>query len=795
MTNAILDIGNGLSGEKAHDVAPFFLFGESLPQSRNLHLDFETRSPADLKNVGAYVYAEHPETYVWLFRYTFDNGPVQAWNAGQPVPQDVIDHIAAGGLFTAHNVLFEWLMWNIVLPRQTRQALPRLRFEQCDCTMARALAMGLPGALGNLGGILGTETQKDNKGALNMKRMAKPRLVKSKGAAQGTTALTQGTAYDWWDEPERIANLGRYCEDDVRTERDVDEKLPPLSADDRAEWLMDLYVNGRGIPVDVDLIHAAHKLVEYAKGRMDAEMRSATLGRVSSTSKRMDLVAFLVENTPGAPTPITSLAKGAMEDVQACVDTFGTHGAKEALRIYRSANRTSTAKYVKMGDTVGYGMRSRGTMQWHGAATGRWAGRLWQPQNLPRVDEKKESLVKFATKTILEQTPEVAYDILSAYTGDVMDTLVLCVRSVICASRGHVLIGADYSNVEGRIISWLAGATMKLQAFRDYDDKLGYDLYNLAYAGAFGIDVATMPPKTFMRQVGKVLELACGYQGSIGAYINMAANYGIKPHQIAEVVLQNCTEKDYEEAEFAYRQPGTPKFDLEKEVWIGLKIAITKWRNSEFNLPIQQFWWDLQEAALLAVQNPGVVQHVGVTKLISYVMSGANLLCRLPTGKILMYTNAWVHTEQQERVKRDGTIYHTQRHSVRYKGWEGTKRRWCDQSLYGGIQANHVTQGTAAAIMKRGMRNLEAGYPQWEGTARIPPKDAASFAALPAVKTRFPCILTVHDEAVSEIPEPKTSAEADNLCCAFNQLMLSIGHEFRELPLAVSGWIDRRYVK
>ena len=739
-----------------------------------LHLDWETRSTVDIRNTGMHVYCEHPTTSIWLCRYRFEGDTtVGEWRRGQPFPQRLIDHVAAGGVIVAHNAGFERTVWNVVLPRQLGYAVPLMTIEQQDCTMARAYAMGLPGALEIVAKIVDAPVQKDMTGSANMKRMAKPRKINPDGSVI------------WWDEPDRIQQLSDYCKDDVLAEEGVDNVLPALSKDDRETWVMDQRMNERGIHLDVNFAAKAWDVVEVERGRLDKKMNALTGGVVTACSRRQALVDWL--NARGHN--VTSLAKGAIEDVQAAIAVRADALAKRAVELYVQANRTSTSKLKKVQETVCADGRSRGTVQCHGAFTGRWSGRLWQPQNLKRLGDDDGPIIRLATIIILQYDAETACNILEAAFGDVIEVISLCMRSVVCAEEGHELIGADYSNIEGRLIAWLAGATLKLEAFAAQDRKEGYDLYNLSYANSFGIDVTTMPKKSFMRQIGKVQELALGYQGSIGAYINMAANYGIKPEEIAELVLKNCTQDDYDKAAWAYKQPGANHFDLDREVWIGLKIVVNLWRASPLNADVAQFWWDLQDAALEAVTNPGRVVHVGKTGRIAYVVSNGFMWCQLPTGKCLAYCNPRVRTKTTTRVREDGSEYEQVSRSVEYDGWDGEKKKWGTIHLYGGLQANHVTQGTAAEIMKRGMKNLEAGKCLWGGTL------ASNLRQRVGALRCFQNILTVHDEAMAEVKECENDEQRAELICIFETLMLDVGPEFNGLPLAASGWMDKRYVK
>lgn len=734
-----------------------------------VHLDYETRSTVDLKKTGASVYAEHPSTHVWLARFRFEgDSEIGEWIAGQPYPQRLIDHVAAGNIVVAHNAGFEWLCWNVILPRQLGVALPPLTFEQMECTMARAFCLGLPPTLEMAAQVVGAKVQKDMAGSAKMKRMAKPRKINDDGSVV------------WWDSDEDVAGLSAYCADDVAAEEGVDDAVPALTPDDRATWLMDQHMNQRGILLDAVLIEAMNDAVTSEKNRLDKEMAHLTGGWVAKCSKRADLLAWLADNG----VDISSLSKKESKEVDEAIaalrlndDTVST-----VVRLYRQANKSSTAKLKRMLQTVCEDGRSRGTMQCHGAFTGRWSGRLWQPQNLKRMDEDRDGPVVRAAVHALTSLPTAkALEVLHCYTDDVMELVSVCMRSVIIAPSGSKLVGADYSNIEGRVIAWLAGAEKKLEAFREQDAGRGVDLYKLTYASAFGVDIQDVTK--LLRQIGKTLVLSAQYQGSVGALMNMAGNLGVDVFEMARIALDVSPLDVIDKARFAHKQPGSNHFELPEDTWIGLKIVISQWRASPLDSPLVQFWWDLQDAALAAVTSPGEVVYVGKTGRIAYVCNDGALICRLPTGKCLVYSNPRVRVKETERQREDGTTYIQTSNSVEYDGWDGMTRRWGTIHLYGGLQANHVTQGTAAEIMKRGMKNLEAGRPLW-GASPLPPGEG------------FPPILTVHDEAVAEVPDSLIDKLGeDAVVKRFENLMLAVGSEFEGLPLAASGWCDQRYVK
>ena len=346
------------------------------------HLDFETRSTSDLKRVGTYRYAEDPNTAIWLFAYRFGDGVVNEWRPGWPAPDALLQHIAGGGIVVAHNAAFERNIWNTVLRRCVgAESWPRLTIAQMSCTMARALAIHLPADLETLGQVLGLKQKKDAEGHKLMMKMSKPRKKKKLELQEfgpfGVVPL-------WHDDPKDIDRLGLYCQQDVIAESEADERLPPLSDDERRLWDLDQKINDRGIAIDVPTIEKIVEVLAVAQSRANAKMQELTNGAVNKVTEATKLTTWLQSKG----FSIDSIAKSERENILAQIDPGSDE--EEAISLRFEAAKNSTAKYKRLLESRCDDNRVRGILQYHRASTGRWGGALVQPQNLPRVDEKTE---------------------------------------------------------------------------------------------------------------------------------------------------------------------------------------------------------------------------------------------------------------------------------------------------------------------------------------------------------------------------------------------------------------------
>ena len=439
-------------------------------------IDFETRSAVDLRKTGVYVYADDPSTDIWCMAYAFDDEEPVIWTPDMEMDVRLEDYIVEGGKLRAWNSNFERVIWNkIMVPRYK---WPRTKTSQWHCTMAQASAMGLPRALGQAADVLGVEQQKDKTGQGLMMRMARPRKTKADGT------------HTWWNTPDKMQALIDYCLQDVRTEVAVAERLIEMDYQERQVFLLDQRINDRGVMLDRDLLKRVRVLADNSKEEIDAEIARITKGEVTGATKGVDLVKWL--NKYGIATK--SVDK---QHVVRMLDLPNLHPViRKVLMLRQDGAKSSTAKLDSMENAAGADDRMRGLLVYHGAATGRWSGKLVQPQNFPRPALKQDELNEIIDK-LKDDKPVADYGAGTVIASDLL-------RSMIIAAPGHRLLFADYSAIEARVLAWLAGENELVKTFAaggDVYKVMAKDIYNKP------VEEITSP----QRQVGKMAILGCGY--------------------------------------------------------------------------------------------------------------------------------------------------------------------------------------------------------------------------------------------------------------------------------------------
>jgi DNA polymerase len=613
-----------------------------------LHLDFETRSAADLRKVGSHRYAQDPTTSIILASYRFDDGPLRRWIGEEP-PAEVFEHVAGGGRVCGHNQQFERAIWNARIAGIGHNS--RMVPEQQNCTMARAAAMGLAHSLDNLGKCIALPETKDKEGHALMLKMCKPR---------SREPLT------WHETPEDLDRLARYCDQDVATECAADQHLPPLSERERRIWVLDQTINDRGFAVDLPRVRLAYEAVLEAQRRADHEMFRLTGGAVAKTSQVKRLIDWL--NSRGVACE--SVADGEIDEIIVTAQVFDDAEAEAAVQLRRAS--AGAFKFEAMLRAVCGDGRVRGCLQYHGTHGGRWAGRVVQPQNFKRVMEEDAGRVETALG-LMAAGPEARQflDALSLFDDKPLEVLSLLARPMIVAKPGHKLVDADFSNIEGRLNAWFAGEAWKLRAFEAYDRGEGPDLYKVTAAKILGKTVDQVSKSE--RQVqGKVPELACGYQGGVGAFQKMAAksNLSITDAQARRVVGD--------------------------------------WR--ETNPRIAESWGELQQAAIDAVRAPGCKVPVLAGKVQYLKPPGLDFLfCRLPSGRVISYAKPQVGY-RKKIVTIDDEEVELESYGVTF--WGQKNGKWLKLDLYGGMQCAHIVSGTARDLLVEAMFAVERhGYP------------------------------------------------------------------------------------
>lgn len=456
-------------------------------------IDFETRSAVDLRKTGVYKYAADPSTDIWCMAYKAPwSDDVLVWQPGDERDIYLEDWIMAGGLLSAWNSQFERTIWNEIMV--SRYQWPATRIKQWRCTMAQASAMGLPRALGQAAAVLGVEEQKDKTGAALMLRMARPRKVNADGS------------YTWWNTKDKVEALVAYCRQDVRTELSVAEVLNEMPDSERRLYQLDQRINDRGVALDVDLVHRVKALASNASTEIDAEIQRLTKGQVKAATNGMDLVAWL--NSHGIATK--SVDK---QTVARLLTSDKLHPViREVLTLRQNGAKSSTAKYDAMLHAVNGDGRMRGLLVYHGAATGRWSGKLVQPQNFPRPQKKQDELDEIIAKLKADG------DVSEHGAGTVLASDLL--RSMLVAEDGHRLMFADYSAIEARVLAWVAGQNDLVETFRN-----GGDVYKEMASAIYNVDVENVTDG--QRQVGKMAILGCGYGMGGKRFAEQCASMGI----------------------------------------------------------------------------------------------------------------------------------------------------------------------------------------------------------------------------------------------------------------------------
>jgi len=571
-----------------------------------LHLDFETRGVLDLKYVGLHNYARDPDTDVWCMAYAFNDDEPWLWLPGEGINPRVFDHVEAGGAVHAWNAGFEYEIWNeICVPRY---GFTKLSIEQVYCTQSMANAMAFPGKMEDAAYAFGVDFQKDTEGRALMMRMTRPRAPLGKKLDE-YIATRQGELV-WWNEPEKLARLGEYCKSDVRVERAVGQCVMPLSAKERRVWLLDRKINRRGVHVDLESARGAVKIAEEVKAACNAKLAEVTGGQVQAVTAVASLKDWMV--TQGVSTD--SLNKQAVidmlsEDDEPISDKL-PDAVRQALLLRQESGKASNAKFNVMLRAAGDDSRLRHMYYYHGAYSGRWAGRLVQTHNLPRDMPPPQTVER-----ILALVRKGDWRAIDMIYGPPLTMLSKCLRAFFTVPPGSKLVHGDWSNVESRGDAWFAGEQWKLDAFRAADAKTGPGLYELAYARMFNVPVESVKDPSEERQLGKVAELAFARGGGVGSFRTMGRAY-------PDMRVQDMDDE---------------KINGFKEAWRDVHPRIAGARNDK-GYRKGGTWNEIYDAAVAACLHEGEEFKCGHPgRQATYRKVGSFLWCLLPSGRAICY--------------------------------------------------------------------------------------------------------------------------------------------------------------
>ena len=693
-----------------------------------LYCDLETYSDVPL-SYGTHRYAEAAEILLWS--WAVDDGPVYCWDVTRDLATPT-ELLVALNTSSVTSVWHNGGMFDRVVLSHARPGLcPPI--ERIHDTMVQALAHSLPGSLDLLGEILGIaqdeKKHKRGRDLINLFCKPRPKSMKLRRATRET-------------HPTEWAEFIEYAKADILAMRAIYKKLPTWNykGAELALWQLDQRINQRGVAVDVDLAHAAIRAAERAQASLAMQTQDITNGEVEAATQRDKmLLHILAEYGVNLPDMQADTLERRIDDPNL------PPLLRELLAIRLQASKTSASKYKRVAEATSKDGRLRGLLQVCGASrTGRWSGRLFQPQNLPRP-QHKQMIIDQGIEAMKLDTEDLVFD-------DVMALTSSAIRGVIVAPEGKKLVVADLANIEGRGIAWLAGEEWKLDAFRDYDTIIGYDakgepirkgpdLYKLAYAKAFAIEHQGVDKS--QRQIGKVMELMLGYEGGVGAFLTGAATYGIDLDAMAEAAWPGIPEDIKGAANDFLKWRKGQQFGLSDKTFVVCDSLKRLWRAA--HPEIAEWWHELQEAARRAVLSPGVTIPA---RKVKFRKEGAWLRCGLPSGRCLCYPSAQV--DEQGKLS--------------YMGINQYSRKWQRLKTYGGKLAENITQAAARDVLAQNMPRIEAAG--------------------------YEIVLTVHDEIISEapdLPEFNPGHLAD--------LMTTPNAWHAGLPLAAAGFESYRYRK
>lgn len=613
-------------------------------QLHHLSIDLETYSTVSIGAAGSYRYILDPSFEILLFAYSLDGMPVEVIDvaSGQVIPL-WLKNALKNPLYIKHayNAAFEWFALS--------KYLGWLPPDQWRDTMLHALYCGYPASLDAAGRAMGLP--EDKKKLTTGKALIRYFCVPCKPSNANGNRTRNLPRHD----PAKWALFKEYNGQDVVTEMEIDRRLSafPVPAFVQKQWETDLMMNARGVAADMEMVSGALVIGATVKSQLMAEARQ--LSGLDNPNSIKQLARWLTDATD-SDAEITSVTK---ETVATMLKQPQPANVQRMLEIRQELGKTSTKKYDALETCIADDGRVRGLLQFYGAnRTGRWAGRLVQVQNLPRTYTHPLPPARQLVK-------DRNIDGLRLMYGSINDTLSQLIRTAFVATPGNVLIDADFSAIEARVISWLAGQEWRLEVFRTHGK-----IYEASASQMFHVPIEKIKkgnPEYALRQRGKVAELALGYQGGVSAMRRMDTGHNLDDLSDDEV-----------------------------------KGIVDRWR--ETNSMIRDLWNIVDSAAVTVITNGGAqtIRSETTDAVITLaceldVITGTRYMTiLLPSGRKLYYPSPEIG------VNRWGNP------SVSYMGQNQTTKRWERVETYGGKLVENIVQAIARDCLAIAIENLEA---------------------------------------------------------------------------------------
>ena len=614
--------------------------------------DYETFSELDVRKVGAYKYAQHPSTDVLMLSWATCPEDLKTWlpHKQKRIPRSLMELIEDPDVvFQAHNAEFEFAIWRYVMTR--RYGAPPIPIERFCCTAARAAAAGLPRALDRVGSALRLEIQKDKEGTRLLNKFAKLQAARKPSKKNPNGIPPRRIMPE--DEPEEFDKLISYNRTDVLSEIQVAEHTPPLSAREQRYFTLAMKMNYRGLPIDMKAVNAAMPVLQELENRVTKEVMKLTNGiRPTQRDKMMEFLN-------GSGIDIENLQAKTIKDMLLLKRADLTPKQIRLLQLRVEGGKASTKKLKKILEVVCDDGRVRGAFLFNGASTGRFAGKLIQPQNFTRGEYKPWEY-------------EVLFALLYMSDPDVMEMLYEWpIDAIAQGIRGFIytmmqFYVSDFSAIEARLLAWLADETEVLKIYAANGDvyiRMACKLYHLEEQQMIQwCKVDEDPHRLLQRKFAKDIVLGCGYQmGGDGFYKNCIERGII-------VELEEC------------------------------KRAVKVYRNE--NPKTVQFWYDTERCAIQAVKQKRTKANAITLRKLKFYMDdvlGYQWLCiQLPSGRCLRYPEP-----QVRRVERFGRMSDQLSFRSDFKG------KWIRETTYGGKLVENIVQAVSRDVMMEAWERAE----------------------------------------------------------------------------------------
>lgn len=723
-------------------------------EKKRVTKDFETRSRADLKKVGAYRYSLDPSTQPTCFAFKLMGNPTvyflpfevinRQWDTLPEALQNLwLKCIEDGYEFSAHNSFFERCIYDNIMV--ARYGWPRIPPRRRRCTAAKAAACALPRALGNAGEAMQLRIQKDKRGHAAMMATCKPtakwnkwnNLQKKIASGARVTEKTRlkalepepemfleplpideikkilanprGYSHEMFKRADTWNTLYVYCKIDVRAEEVLDLSLPDLSPSEQEIWFLNQMLNWRGLRIDLPVVKKVVGIMEIESKKKLKELDALTMGLVTKPGARKSILEFLALDDIILPDIRAKTVEDALKGFSLTEDMH------RLLEIRKALSMTSTKKYygfIDRADPTDH--RVRDILMYHGASTGRDTGTGVQPHNFPRGLIKVSKERPYAA---VENVSTCDYEMLQILYGDSLPLVFSAIlRNMIIPSDGHELFVADFSKIEVAVLWWLADNKPGLEILRSGKDPYIYQAainLNKTYEEIEAAVEAEEKWAVDARQLGKAQILGCGF--GMGAPKFQTSGWDM------------------------YRL----KLTIDQS-----KLAVANYRQA--NSAVPDLWKGYERAAVSAVET-GAVYNAGRCR---FYVKDRFLWVELPSGRRLAYRDpqiAWRETEFGPRK------------TLEFWGVNSKTKKWDLERTWGGTLTENIVQATARDLMMPAMVRLE--------------------------KSGYKALLMVHDEGITEKPLGKGSIDE------FVKIMCEVPPWAPGLPLEAKGWKGPRYRK